>query len=75
MDITVELNGIKYLIVEELATSKNEKRLTAKAKKHEAIYQGIKEINTGGFWGSAYGVIKILVPEKNIVAYNNDKTS
>jgi len=72
MDITVELNGIKYLIVEELATTRNQEKLTAKAKRHQAIYQGVKQINTGGFWGSPYGIIKILVPEKSIVAYNND---
>jgi hypothetical protein len=72
MDITVELNGIKYLVVEELATTRNQEEITAKVKKHEAIYQGIKQLNTGGFWGSSYGVIKILVPEKNIVAYNNE---
>jgi hypothetical protein len=70
MELTIELNGIKYLLVEELATVKNQKEINAKIKKYGAIYQGIKEINTGGFWGGAYGVIKVLVPEKSIVAYN-----
>ncbi len=72
MDITINLNGIRYLIVEELFTTRNQERLTEKAKRHGAIYQGIKELNTGGFWGSPTAVIKILVPEKQIVAYNND---
>ena len=72
MDVTTELNGVKYLIVEELATRKNEKRLTDKAKKHGAIYQGIKELKTGGFWSETYAILKVLVPEKNIVAYNED---
>ncbi|WP_438423125.1 hypothetical protein [Aquimarina macrocephali] len=73
MDITTELNGEKYLIVEILATRKtSEKDLLAKLKRHNAIYQGIKEINTGGFWGNAYGVFRVLVPEQNVVAFNND---
>ncbi len=71
MEVTVELNGIKYLIVEELATRINQKFLEEKIKAHEAIYQGIKEINQGGFWSGAYAVVKVLVPEKNIIEYNN----
>ena len=73
MEITTELNGIKYLIVEELATRENEKKLVAKAKKYGAIYQGIKELNKGGFWSDTYAVIKVLVPEKSVVAYNNEE--
>ncbi len=49
MEITTELNGVKYLIIEGLVTRKNEKKLVAKSKKYGAIYQGIKELNKGGF--------------------------
>lgn len=74
MDITTTLNGEKYLIIEILATRKtSEEKLMAKLKRHEAIYQGVKEINTGGFWGSPYGVFRVLVPERNVVAFNNDE--
>lgn len=70
--MTIELNGIKYLVVEELITSKNEEEINARLKKHQAICQGIKEIDIGGFWKGAYAIIKVLVPEENVVAYSND---
>lgn len=74
MDITTELNGIKYLVVEILVTTKtNENKITEKLKRHGAIYQGIKEINTGGFCSNAHGVFRILVPEENIIDFNNDE--
>ena len=71
--ITVELNGIKYLIVEILATSKtNEKKLKKKIKKYDGIYQGIKDVRSGGFFGSGYGILKILIPEKRVIEWNDD---
>jgi hypothetical protein len=71
-NITVELNGIKYLLVEILTTSRNSNKLTDKCKKYECIYQGVKDVNTGGFWGSPHAIVKILVPEKNIIMFNNE---
>ena len=72
-NIVVELNGIKYLIVEILATSEtNERKLKAKIKKYNGIYQGIKEVKSGGFWGRSYGILKILIPESKIIEWNDD---
>ena len=72
MELTTELNGVKYLIVEEVATTENGKKLIAKAEKYQAIYQGVKELNNGGFWGDPYLIVRVLVPEKNVLAYNNE---
>ena len=74
MEITTELNGIKYLVVEMLITDKvDNNKLDNKLEKHEVIYQGIKEINSGGFWSSKYIIARLLVPEKNVVAFNKEK--
>lgn len=71
-NIIVELNGKKYLSVELFTTTSNEKKITAKCTKYDAIYQGIKEIHRGGLWTNSYVVIKVLVPEENVIAFNND---
>jgi hypothetical protein len=69
--LTCELNGIKYLCVDEIYTNSNNKRLKIKLKKYEAIEQGVKDAHIS-FWSHSYIVVRVLVPEKNIVAYNND---
>lgn len=72
-NITCELNGIKYLLVECLVTKQNAKRIERRFKRHECIVQGVGKIDRGGLFSSMYMVIKILVPEKNVVAFNNDE--
>lgn len=74
MEIIVELNGKRYLLVEDIAMRSNEARLKAKYKKYGCIYQGVKEINRGGFFSNPYVVAKILVPEENVIAFNNDES-
>lgn len=73
MEITTTLNGVKFLIVEELATRRTQQKLIAKAKRHGAIYQGIKEFNSAGFFSEPYGIIRVLVPEDKIYEYDNDE--
>ena len=67
-----EINGIKYVLMEDFITTNNSEEIKAKIKKHEGIQQGVKEISRGGFFSSPYLVIKVLIPEKNIIAWNND---
>lgn len=67
-----EINGRKYVLIEELFTSASHKKMQAKYKKYECIEQGIKEINRGGFFQTAFAIIKVLVPEENISAFNNE---
>lgn len=72
-ELTIELNSIKYLIVEELVTRKTENKVIAKAEKYNAIYQGIKEIGKNTFFSSPnYIIVKYLVPEYNIIMYNKE---
>lgn len=43
-----------------------------KIKKHEAIYQGVKDVKEGGWLSDAHLTMIILVPEKNVIAWNKD---
>lgn len=70
--ITCELNGIKYLLIECLVMDSNQEQFNARAKKYDCIIQGFSKLVTGGFFTSSYMVIKLLVPESNIIAYNNE---
>lgn len=69
--ITCELNGIKYLLVEDIVTASNKKAIEQKCKIYDCIFQGISEIKSGGFFSSGYAIVKILVPEKNVIAWEN----
>lgn len=70
MEITTELNGIKYLIVELLITSKtNEDRLMKELSGFGAIYQGVKEVDSGGFRSKPFMVLRVLVPENKVVDF------
>jgi hypothetical protein len=71
-NITVELQSKKYLLVEVLCTASNERKLKALFKKYGCIHQGIKEIKTGGFLTPNYAIAKYLVPEENVIAFNNE---
>lgn len=72
MECTCVLNGVKYLSVELAIRPSQEDRLTQLYTKYAVIYQGIKQPKTGGFFYSSYTIIKILVPEANIIAWNKD---
>lgn len=71
-EILYEINGIKYVLIEIMFTSKNVKRATELCEKYDAIYQGVSKIDRGGLFSNAYAVIKVLVPEQNIIAFNKD---
>lgn len=70
--IIVELNGVKYLLVERLITRSNIAKMDARRKRHGVIYQGIKKIDTGGFFTDVHVIATLLVPEKNVIAWDND---
>lgn len=72
-NLTCKLNGIKYLLVECPITDKNSKKIEDRCKKYECIMQGAK-IKLGGFFSGSYVIAKILVPEKNVIEWNNDNT-
>jgi hypothetical protein len=68
--LTCELNGIKYLLVQEIITDANKESKDEKFEKFECIFQGVYKIEKGGFFSDSYALVKILVPEKNVIAYN-----
>jgi hypothetical protein len=49
-ELTCELNGIKYLLVECMATKNNKKRLDEKIEKYDCIFQGVSKIQEEGFF-------------------------
>jgi len=65
-----ELNGKKYLLVEIPVTESNNKKMDAKCKRYNGIFQGIKEVNKGGWFSSGYVIMKMLIPESQIEAFN-----
>ncbi len=71
-NMTCELNGIKYLLVDQVLTGTNPKKITEKIKKYEAIVKDHKREERGGFFSSTYVIITVLVPEKHIMEWNNE---
>lgn len=73
--LTTVLNGIKYLLIEYLVTDSTKiHEVKELVKKYDGIYQGVGKVGeVGGFFSSKrYAVIKILIPEKNVIAFNNE---
>ena len=66
-NLTCELNGIKYLLVEVIMTHKQKDEILIKLEKYNCIIQGIKEINIK----TRYAILKVLVPEINVIEFNN----
>ena len=71
--ILYEIAGIKYLLVERQYTEENKNNLNKIAKQHNCIWQGVKEIKQDGFFSKGYAIVKILVPEDQVVAFNAAK--
>lgn len=63
------INDINYIEIDCMATIRNAKKEELKAEKYDCIQIGVKEVNAK----DGYIIFKLLVPEKNILAYNNDK--
>ena len=72
MEITCELNGIKYLMFELHVTRYNHKKIDRMCVKHECIQQGVKKIDRGGLFSDGYAIVSVLVPEKNVIAFNKE---
>lgn len=70
-----ELNGIRYLLVELPITSGNNKNTVATYTKYDGIYQGVKDIKRAGLFYSGLAIIKVLIPERNIVEFNKEITT
>lgn len=69
-----KINKKEYLLLERLITSDNEYRLARiedKLNKLGIIQQGIKEISSGGFFTSGHAIIKLLVPVKKLIQFEN----
>lgn len=71
-ELIVEINDTKYLLVDELVVGTGDK-LKKKIKKFDCIFQGIKDVNDGGFWNKAHAVVTVLVPLDKIMEYNNSE--
>ena len=76
-ELIVTLNGKNYLVV-ELPMSFHQKnigeRIDKICQRHGALWQGFKKIS-GGFLSLSPSIYaaRVLVPEENVIAFNNDK--
>lgn len=68
-----EIAGIKYLLVERQVTEQNRSKLEKIGEQYNCIWQGIKEIKQGGFLSDGFAIVRILVPENNVIAFNSIK--
>jgi hypothetical protein len=74
-DLIVTLNDQRYLVVDiptTLTNTTTAKKIEAACKRHEGIYQGFNKLSSGGLFGVDIYNIRVLIPEKNIIAFNND---
>lgn len=69
-NITCELNGIKYLLIELFVSAPERKKYEKLMKEFSGIYQGVKEINKGGLFTDGYLILKVLIPENKVVEFN-----
>lgn len=65
-----ELNGVKYLLVELQLRDSNKEEMAKITKDFSCIFQGIKEIKQSGLLTNGYAIVKYLVPESNVIAFN-----
>jgi len=66
-----KIDGINYLLFELPITNSNKDKMEITIKKHGGIMQGVKTVNRS-FWGNGYVIANILIPEKNVLAFNRE---
>jgi hypothetical protein len=65
--------GENYILIEIPFLPGKHALTSAFCDKHGMVYQGIKEVVKGGFWGSSVCIQKFLLPERNFIKYSQDK--
>lgn len=71
--IIYELNGKRYLLVEVFMTSATQDKIKDAFYKYGCIHQGIKEVKKDGILSSGYAIVRVLVPEEYIEAFNREE--
>lgn len=71
--IKTNIQGENYILVEVPILKNNNDEIISVGDKYQCIYTGIKEVSAATFWNKAIYAVKLLVPEKNIVKFNNHK--
>jgi hypothetical protein len=70
--LTCELNGIKYLLMQiPISSGTNQKTLKYETKRLGVISQSIAIIKKGGLFSNTLIGINFLVPEENVIEFNN----
>ena len=65
------LNGVNYLLFEVELNEAAAKKYDAKIKKHQGIIQSLTRKNS--FWNGFTAVVKFLIPEDQVMAFNDYK--
>jgi hypothetical protein len=69
-----KIAGKKYMLFEvPIVGSAGAKKFEQRMKRHKGICQGVKEMKRETFWTSASIIVKALIPEENIIAFNEDE--
>ena len=68
-DLIYEINGKKYMLFCVPATLKNATKIELNIERYGCINQGLKEFKTG-FFMPTVTIWNILVPEENVIAWN-----
>jgi len=68
--ILYEIAGTKYLLVEVVLTDSTRAKLERLLTKYNCITQGVKELKKS--WLGGHTILKWLVPENNVVNFNNE---
>lgn len=68
------INGINYVLIDvPVVDSKHLPQIRAIMKKYKCINQSIKRVERGGLFNDPFVIMTILVPEKNIMDFNDEE--
>ncbi|MES2796698.1 MAG: hypothetical protein V4683_12070 [Bacteroidota bacterium] len=65
------LNGVNYLLFEVELSKSLANKYDAKIKKHNGIVQSLTQKKS--FWNGLTAVVKFLIPEDQVMAFNDYK--
>jgi hypothetical protein len=65
------LNGINYLLFEVELSIASARKYDTKIKKHNGIVQSLTQKKS--FWNGLTAVVKFLIPEDQVLAFNDYK--
>ena len=66
------INNTNYVLIELLITDRNKIKHEKLIEKYEIIIQGMKKFDDGGWFGVKHLILNVLVPEKDVLNFQNE---